>query len=98
MSFHVSLGLVLIAGFLQGTFVLPMTLTKGWRWEHTWAVFSLLGMLLFNWFFTLLTIPQVFSIYRVVPFTQILALTLFGISWGAGLCFLVSPWTDWAWR
>jgi L-rhamnose-H+ transport protein len=84
MSLLVNLALVLAAGFLQGTFVLPMTLTKGWRWEHTWGIFSLLGMLLFNWFFTLLTIPQIFSIYRAVPLSRILALILFGLGWGIG--------------
>ena len=38
-----------IAGLFQGSFVLPMTLTREWKWEHTWAAFSLLGMLVFNW-------------------------------------------------
>lgn len=84
MPFLMSLTLVLAAGFLQGTFVLPMTLTKGWRWEHTWAAFSLLGMFLFNWIFALITIPRIFSIYRAVPLSQVFALILFGIGWGTG--------------
>jgi L-rhamnose-H+ transport protein len=84
MSAHIAFLLVFGAGFLQGTFVLPMTLTKGWRWEHTWAVFSLLGMFLFNWLFTLLTIPQIFSIYGAVPSSQIMVLALFGVGWGVG--------------
>jgi hypothetical protein len=40
--------LVLLAGLLQGTFILPMTLVRKWSWEHTWATFSLLGMIVFK--------------------------------------------------
>jgi L-rhamnose-H+ transport protein len=77
-------GLVLIAGFFQGTFILPMTLTKKWEWEHTWATFSLLGMLVFNWILTLIFIPKIFSIYSSVPSKDILILVLFGAGWGIG--------------
>jgi L-rhamnose-H+ transport protein len=76
--------LVLIAGIFQGTFVLPMTLTKKWEWEHTWATFSLLGMLVFNWILTMIFIPDIFSIYSSIPSRDILVLVLFGAGWGIG--------------
>ena len=41
--------LLIVAGICQGSFVLPMTLARKWRWEHVWAAFSMMGMLLFNW-------------------------------------------------
>ncbi|HNW59615.1 MAG TPA: L-rhamnose/proton symporter RhaT [bacterium] len=75
---------VLIAGFFQGSFVLPMTLTKNWQWEHTWATFSLLGMLIFNWLIALLIIPDIWSIYKAVPATDLIVLILFGAGWGIG--------------
>ncbi|MFC1620456.1 L-rhamnose/proton symporter RhaT [Candidatus Neomarinimicrobiota bacterium] len=75
---------VLIAGFFQGTFVLPMTLTKKWAWEHTWATFSLLGMLVFNWLLALLIFPNIFSIYGAVATSEIVILVLFGAGWGVG--------------
>ena len=76
--------LVLIAGIFQGTFVLPMTLTKKWEWEHTWATFSLFGMLIFNWILTVIFIPNTFSIYSSVPSQDIIILILFGAGWGVG--------------
>ena len=76
--------LVLVAGFFQGTFVLPMTLTKKWEWEHTWATFSFLGMFLFNWILTFIFIPNIFSVYSAVPSWDILVLILFGAGWGIG--------------
>jgi L-rhamnose-H+ transport protein len=76
--------LVLIAGIFQGTFVLPMTMTKKWEWEHTWATFSLLGMLVFNWILTLIFIPDILAIYSSIPSQDILILILFGAGWGIG--------------
>lgn len=76
--------LVLIAGFFQGTFILPMTMTKKWQWEHTWATFSLFGMLVFNWILTLIFLPNIISVYRSVPFHDLLTLILFGAGWGIG--------------
>jgi L-rhamnose-H+ transport protein len=76
--------LVLVAGFFQGTFVLPMTLTKKWEWEHTWATFSFLGMFIFNWILTFIFIPNIFSVYNAVPSWDIIVLILFGAGWGIG--------------
>jgi L-rhamnose-H+ transport protein len=75
---------VLIAGFFQGSFVLPMTMTKKWQWEHTWATFSFLGMLAFNWLIALLIIPNILSIYKAVPAGDLTVLILFGAGWGIG--------------
>jgi L-rhamnose-H+ transport protein len=76
--------LVLVAGIFQGTFVLPMTMTRKWTWEHTWGTFSLLGMLVFNWILTILFIPKALEIYASVPSGDIIILVLFGAGWGAG--------------
>jgi L-rhamnose-H+ transport protein len=76
--------LVLLAGLLQGTFILPMTLVKQWAWEHTWATFSVLGMFVFNWIITLLLVPNIFAVYRVSPSRDLIILAVFGIGWGAG--------------
>jgi L-rhamnose-H+ transport protein len=76
--------LVLVAGFFQGTFVLPMTLTKKWEWEHTWATFSFLGMFIFNWILTFIFIPNIFSVYNALPSWDIIVLILFGAGWGIG--------------
>ena len=75
---------VLMAGILQGTFIVPMTLTRRWSWEHTWGIFSLLGMLAFNWMFSLVVIPNIISVYRSVSAQQITILIVFGAGWGVG--------------
>ncbi len=84
MALITGFSLVLIAGFFQGTFILPMTLTKKWEWEHSWGTFSLFGMLIFNWVLALLLIPNILSIYQSVASQDIITLILFGAGWGVG--------------
>ena len=76
--------LVLLAGLLQGTFVLPMTMVRRWSWEHTWATFSFLGMFLFNWIITYLLIPNIGRVYATTPSRDLGILALFGAGWGIG--------------
>ncbi|MGA8273967.1 MAG: L-rhamnose/proton symporter RhaT [Candidatus Sulfotelmatobacter sp.] len=76
--------LVLLAALLQGTFVLPMTMVKGWSWEHTWATFSLLGMFVLNWIIILLLVPNIFAVYAASPPHDLAMLALFGMGWGLG--------------
>ncbi len=86
MDGDLSIGLVLVlaAGILQGSFMLPMTLVRGWAWEHGWALFSLLGMLLFNWAIAALAVPGLAGAYRATPAADLGTLALFGLLWGAG--------------
>lgn len=84
MMLFYGFSLVLIAGVFQGTFILPMTLTRGWKWEHTWATFSLIGMLILNWILALIIFPDIFSIFAAVPSIDIIVLILFGAGWGIG--------------
>jgi len=76
--------LVLLASLLQGTFVLPMTMVKGWSWEHTWGTFSLLGMFLLNWIIIFLLVPNIFAVYAASPTHDLGVLALFGMGWGIG--------------
>jgi len=76
--------LVLFAGLLQGTFVLPMTMVRRWSWEHTWATFSFLGMFLFNWTITYFLISNIGRIYATTPSRDLSILALFGAGWGVG--------------
>lgn len=76
--------LVLVAGIFQGVFLLPMDRTRGWRWEQSWLAFSFFGMILFNWLFTAISIPQAMDIYRAAPTSDLALLLLFGLGWGLG--------------
>lgn len=86
MATHLMMGflLVLAAGLLQGTFILPMSLVRDWSWEHTWATFSLIGMFVFNWIIAFLLVPNIFVVYGSSPLRDLTLLALFGLGWGVG--------------
>lgn len=78
------ISLILIAAILQGIFLLPMSRTRRWAWEHVWLAFSLAGMLFCNWILAFLVLPNPIITYGAVPGREILILACFGLSWGAG--------------
>jgi L-rhamnose-H+ transport protein len=84
MNLLTGLALVSVAGVLQGSFILPMTLTRHWKWEHNWAVFSLLGMLVFNWIIAAQVLPDLAGAYGDTPARDLQVLLLFGALWGVG--------------
>jgi len=66
MNEHVGLGLVRIifGGMLNGSFALPMKRMPFWKWENTWLVYSLIGMVVFPWLFAMATVPQLGQVYH----------------------------------
>jgi L-rhamnose-H+ transport protein len=75
--------LVVLAGVLNGLFLLPVKLTRGWRWENAWIVYSLVAMLIVPWIAALVTIPGLATVYRGAA-TSILIMLACGIGWGIG--------------
>jgi L-rhamnose-H+ transport protein len=75
--------LVVFAGVLNGLFLLPVKLTRGWKWESTWIVYSLVAMLIVPWAAALLTIPGLAGAYGGATTTVVIALAC-GIGWGVG--------------
>jgi L-rhamnose-H+ transport protein len=78
------ISLVILAAVLQGVFLLPMSRTRGWEWEHMWLAFSLTGMLVCNWVLTLISLPSPAAIYAAVPRQELLVLAGFDLAWGVG--------------
>ncbi len=78
------IGLVVLAAVLQGIFLLPMSRTRRWEWEHNWLAFSIMGMLVCNWVLTLIFLPAPAAIYSAVPRQELAVLAGFGLAWGVG--------------
>ena len=79
---------VVIAGLFAGSFALPMKFTTGWKWQHNWMVFVTWAMLIMPIVIGLITVPQLFDVYKSVDFQTILKVFLFGMAWGVGvICF-----------
>lgn len=79
-----ALMLVLLAGGMNGSFAVPMKYTHGWRWEHTWLVWAMLGMLVIPLVVAGFTVPHLWEIYLGAGIRPVELTALYGMIWGAG--------------
>jgi L-rhamnose-H+ transport protein len=80
----IGLGVVLLAGLFQGSFMLPSKWMGGWAWENYWLIFAAAAYLICPWLLALATIPDLLDVYRGVPPRAVALVLLFGIGWGIG--------------
>jgi L-rhamnose-H+ transport protein len=75
---------VLVGGILNGSFVAPMKKMSGWKWENTWLVYSLSGLLVIPWMAALTTVPNLGAVLTGASVAGIWRVLLFGLGWGVG--------------
>ena len=80
----IGFGLVILAGLLNGSFAAPMKRMPAWRWENSWLIFAVTGLIIFPWIITLATVPQVGDVYSGAISATLWKVVLFGIAWGVG--------------
>lgn len=76
--------LVIAAGFLQGTFMLPMKFTRRWAWENTWLVYSATAYLIWPWLFVFFTLPHPAEAFLATSWRSLIMVEVFGVGWGIG--------------
>lgn len=81
------LALVLLGGVLQGSFTLPMKLMPAWRWENTWLVYSVAGMLALPWLMAAVSLPHISGVLSQSTPGSLAKLAIFGFGWGVGSVF-----------
>jgi L-rhamnose-H+ transport protein len=76
--------LVVVAGLLQGSFMLPTKYVKKWSWENMWLSYSVLAYLIFPWGIAFVTIPELRQVLSETSTSTIVRTLLFGFGWGLG--------------
>jgi len=83
--------LTVLAGVMNGSFPLPMKYMHKWNWENTWAVWTLVALLIVPWTLALATVPRLDEVYAGTEAPVLLMSLLFGCLWGvAGFLFGLS--------
>src|SRR5258708_1038815 len=82
------LAVVVFAGMLQGSFTAPMKRMSAWRWENSWLLFALSGLIIFPWIITFATVPNVLVVYSGPSTSTFIKVVSFGLLWGAGATLL----------
>jgi len=78
------IGMVTLAGIVQGSFAVPMKRMPAWRWENTWLLFACSGLIAFPWITNFATVPNVISVYAGASPSTLVEVLLFGLLWGVG--------------
>jgi L-rhamnose-H+ transport protein len=78
------IGMVTLAGIVQGSFAAPMKRMAAWSWENSWLLFAVSGLIVFPWTIDLATVPKVISVYAGASPTTLFKVLLFGLLWGVG--------------
>ncbi|MFH1941507.1 MAG: L-rhamnose/proton symporter RhaT [bacterium] len=73
-----------LGGFASGSFYIPFKRVRNWAWEVYWLVNGLFAWILAPWFIAYLTVPNLSSLLKQVPFSELMWPTLFGVLWGIG--------------
>ena len=83
-SIGLGLGLVLLGGLLQGSFALPMNRMRAWRWENTWLVYAVAGMVVVPWVLVGATVPSFAEVLHRASGKTLAEVAVFGFGWGVG--------------
>ena len=85
MNFLIGMLLSVLGGGIQGAFVYPQKLTKGWHWENSWMIFTLTCCLLFPLALAFATTADLLDLYRSVEPRTLWLVFLSGMAWGVGV-------------
>jgi L-rhamnose-H+ transport protein len=78
-----ALMVILLAGGMNGSFAAPMKRVRGWEWEHTWLIWSFLGMVAIPLIVASATVPKLDAVYRTAELQSLTSTALYGMLWGA---------------
>jgi L-rhamnose-H+ transport protein len=78
------IALVVLGGFLNGSFFVPMKRMPMWRWENTWLIYSLIAMIIAPWGAAMATVPHLTAVFHDTGWPTLIWVALFGLGWGIG--------------
>jgi L-rhamnose-H+ transport protein len=81
-QFLIGLLLGVLAGLVNGVFLLPMRYTRSWAWENTWLIFTILSTGILPWVAALVGVPNLLAVLRESPFAYFLPGLIAGGIWG----------------
>lgn len=75
---------VVAGGVLHGSFALPMKRMAAWKWENTWLIYSISGLVVLPLLLAAVTVPPFFEAVSSTSAATLALIVLCGVGWGAG--------------
>lgn len=90
-SVPAGVSLVMVAGLMSGSCMLPSKFVRAWKWENVWLVFSVVSLVIIPWILAVAFVGHLLEAYRALALQQLAIPMLLGAGWGiAQILFGVS--------
>jgi L-rhamnose-H+ transport protein len=76
--------LIVIGGFLGGSYLLGLKKAHPWEWENIWLVYSLFRLIIVPILMAGATVPRLSEALSLAPTGALLKVFLYGAGWGVG--------------
>lgn len=76
--------LIVVGGFMQGTYYLGLKWTNPWKWENIWLTYAVLALIVMPVLVAVATVPQFSEAFSLAPSSALAKVFLYGAGWGIG--------------
>lgn len=84
MSESAGFFLIVLGGFMQGTYYLGLKWTNPWKWENIWLVYALFALVIIPVVLAAGTVPGLDRAISASPGRDLAVVFLYGAGWGIG--------------
>jgi L-rhamnose-H+ transport protein len=84
MSESVGLVLIVIGGWMQGTYYLGLKWTNPWKWENIWLTYAVFALVILPIIVAAVSVPQLGTALSLAPSGALAKVFLYGAGWGVG--------------
>jgi L-rhamnose-H+ transport protein len=85
-----ALFLCVLAGFLNGSYAIPIKCMDKWKEENLWLVFFIFSFLILPWLTIFIMVPNVLEIFKLLPMNAVLGAIIGGVVFGFGMLFFAN--------
>lgn len=76
--------LIILGGFMQGTFFLGLKWTSPWKWENIWLTYVVFALIVIPIALAVGTTPQLGHVISATPAKALALVFFYGAGWGVG--------------
>lgn len=84
MNPSLGFSLIVLGGFMQGTYFLGLKWTAPWKWENIWFVYAVFALILMPISLAAATVPHIGRALSQAPGHDLEMVFLYGAGWGVG--------------
>lgn len=84
MSESLGIILIVIGGWMQGSYYLGLKWTNPWKWENIWLTYAVFALVILPIIMAVVTVPQFGTAFSLTPSGALAKVFLYGAGWGIG--------------